>query len=260
MHLAKYLAHAGVCSRRMAVIVIQEGKVSVNNACITQPFYVVKDTDVVRFQRKVVELQKHVYILLNKPKGYITTTSDECDRKTVMDLIEDKKITQRVFPVGRLDSDSTGILLLTNDGTLAQQLSHPRYGVKKVYCVTLDTPLAYEHERALVQGFELKDGFVKADTVRVLNQARTRVNITLHSGKNRIIRRIFEHIGYTVTKLDRIVYGSLSKKGLPVGRWRFLTDKEVKALRSSIVVSSAKKTQQHQEKVNKIKVQRKRTR
>jgi 23S rRNA pseudouridine2605 synthase len=260
MYLTKYLAHAGVCSRRMAVVLIQEGKVSVNNACIKQPSYVVKDTDVVRVQRKVIELQKHVYLLLNKPKGYVTTTSDEQDRKTVMDLIEDKKVTQRVFPVGRLDRDSTGLLLLTNDGSLSQHLSHPRYGVNKVYCVTLDKPLARDHERALIQGFELKDGFIKVDGVRVLNQSRTRVNIILHSGKNRIIRRIFEHMGYNVIKLDRIVYGSLSKRGLPVGRWRFLTEKEIKELRSSIVVSSAKNAQQHQEKVNKIKVKSKRTR
>lgn len=246
MHLNKYLAYAGISSRRNAVEFINKGKVSVNGTIIKEPGYIVQDGDIVRLNNKVITLQKNIYVLLNKPKGFITSTEDDLSRDTVMDLLK-PKIKERLYPVGRLDRDTTGLLLLTNDGMLAQRLSHPSHEVSKIYQVTLDAPLHYDHEKQIKEGVVLKDGLIKADAISVLNKVRTRLKIQLHSGKNRIIRRLFKHIGYHVLKLDRIVYANLSKKGLPVGMWRFLTTREIDYLKSLLITSSSKNSQKHQE-------------
>jgi len=244
MHLSKYLAYAGVCSRRNAATFIKDGKVSVNHSIIKEPGHVLKEDDVVRVHSKVITLQRNTYVLLNKPKGFITTTEDDQDRNTVMDLLK-PKIKERLYPVGRLDQDTTGLILLTNDGMTAQHLSHPSYEVSKIYQVTLDAPLNIEREQQLRAGITLKDGRVEVDSLVVLNKGRTRIKIELHSGQNRVVRRLFMHIGYHVLKLDRIVYAGLSKKGLPVGMWRHLIAREVAHLKSLVVIPSAKNTQKH---------------
>ncbi len=232
MQLNKYLAYAGISSRRKSAELIKQGVVSINNWVITEPGYLVKSTDAVRVNKKLVVLEQNVYVLLNKPKGYITTTSDEKNRPTVVDLLVDSKITQNLKPVGRLDRDTTGLLLLTNDGTLAQRLSHPRYEITKTYIVTLNRSFDFRDTEALKNGVTLSDGEAYVDSVQSLNQTRTRLKVLLHSGKNRIIRRLFEHFGYTVVKLDRTGYADLSKKDLSIGRWRFLTPKEVAQLKT----------------------------
>ena len=231
LYLAKYIASAGICSRRNAILLIKKGAVSVNNVVIKDPAYVIEEDDAVRVHSKLIKPEKYVYILLNKPKGYITTTSDENERNTVMDLISNS-VKQRLYPVGRLDRETTGLLLITNDGALAQQLAHPRYEVSKTYQVTLDVPLTFEHQTTLKKVVELTDGSITLDNLIVLNQARTRLKVVLHSGKNRIIRRLFKHFGYNVLQLDRIGYAGLTKKGLKVGQWRFLTAREVTRLQA----------------------------
>lgn len=232
MQLNKYLAYAGISSRRKSAELIKQGLVSINNWVVTEPGYVVKSTDAVRVNKKLIVPEQNVYVLLNKPKGYITTTDDEKNRPTVLDLLVDSKITQNLKPVGRLDRDTTGLLLLTNDGNLAQRLSHPRYEISKTYIVTLNRPFDFRDSDALKNGVTLPDGEAFVDGIQTLNQSKTRLKVLLHSGKNRIIRRLFDHFGYTVTKLDRTGYDDLSKKNLPVGRWRFLTPKEINQLKS----------------------------
>lgn len=243
MYLNKYLAYAGVCSRRNAVSFIQQGKVSVNNTIIKEPSYLLQENDVVRVNSKIIALQRNIYVLLNKPKGFITTTDDDHNRNTVMDLLK-PKIKERLYPVGRLDQDTTGLILLTNDGMTAQHLSHPSFGVSKIYQVTLDAPLSFDREQQLRAGVQLKDDRVEVDSLVVLNKGRTRIKIELHSGQNRVVRRLFMHVGYHVLKLDRIVYAGLSKKNLPVGMWRFLNAKEIEYLKS-FVASFTKDTQKH---------------
>lgn len=232
IYLAKYIASSGVCSRRNAILLIKKGAVSVNNTCIKDPAYVIQDDDAVRVNNKLVKPEKYSYVLLNKPKGYITTTSDENKRNTVMDLLS-SSIKQRLYPVGRLDQETTGLLLITNDGSLAQRLAHPRYEVSKIYQATLDTPLTMEHQKILKEAVKLADGPIILDNLIVLNQARTRLKVVLHSGKNRIIRRLFKHFGYNVLQLDRIGYAGLNKRGLRVGQWRFLTGREVKLIKNN---------------------------
>lgn len=231
MQLNKYLAYAGISSRRKAVELIKQGLVSINNWVIHEPGHVVKSTDAVRVNKRLIEPQHSVYVLLNKPKGYITTTHDDKNRPTVVDLLVDSKIKQKIYPVGRLDFDSSGLVLLTNDGNLAQQLSHPRYEIPKIYIVTLDRSYEGKHTYELLNGVMLEDGKASLDSLDILNQAKTRLKVTLHSGKNRIIRRLFDAIGYNVIQLDRVGYANLSKKNLSVGRWRFLTLNEVKNLK-----------------------------
>ncbi len=228
--LSKYLAQAGVASRRKAVELIEEGAVAVNGKIVTEPGYKLKETDSVTCNGKLVRSEKRIYILLNKPRNYITTTADEKGRKTILDLLP-ASIKTRLFPVGRLDRDTTGLLLITNDGHLAQLLAHPRYEVEKVYAATLDRLLRHEDLQVMKQGIHLKDGFIKVDDIRyVKDLPRNHVKVTLHSGKNRIVRRIFESFGYDVKRLDRLEYAGLTKKGLPVGGWRYLTDGEIKRL------------------------------
>lgn len=232
MQLNKYLAYAGISSRRKSAELIKQGLVSINNWVVTEPGYLVKPNDAVRVNKKSVVLQDHVYVLLNKPKGYITTTEDEKNRPTVLDLLVDSNIKQTIKPIGRLDRDTTGLLILTNDGALAQRLSHPRYAITKTYIVTLNRSFDFRDSDALKNGVTLTDGEAFVDSVQSLNQVRSRLKVIMHSGKNRIIRRLFEHFGYTVMKLDRTGYADLSKKNLSVGRWRFLTQQEVARLKT----------------------------
>lgn len=228
MRLNKYIAHCGICSRRQAAEYIKEGHVSVNGEVMKEPFYQVKKNDKVQFKDKPVKPEgRKVYILMNKPKNYITTLSDEKGRKTVMDLVKDK-IEERIFPIGRLDRATTGLLLLTNDGELTKKLSHPSHQVKKVYHVVLDKPLTKADLEKIRTGLMLDDGPVAVDGVDYAQGApKTEVGIEIHIGRNRIVRRIFEHLGYEVQKLDRVYYAGLTKKDLPRGFWRHLTEQEV---------------------------------
>lgn len=234
IQLNKFLSTAGIASRRNCAELIKEGAVRVNNRVITEPGFRVKETDVVLFKGKKISLsdsgRKH-YILLNKPKDFITTVSDERGRRTVMELIA-KATKERVFPVGRLDRTSTGVLLFTNDGELAQRLSHPSGNVKKVYQATLDRELSVDDMKKIAEGIELEDGVAAIDEIAYAHPTDNRiVGIELHSGKNRIVRRIFEHLGYRVYKLDRVMYAGLTKKQLQRGKWRFLTPFEINLLK-----------------------------
>ena len=233
IRLNKYIANAGVCSRRDADLLIESGQVTVNGEVVTELGTKIMHTDVVCYGDKVLQKEKPVYILLNKPKDYITTTSDEYDRKNVMNLVAGA-CPQRVYPVGRLDRNTTGLLLITNDGELAKKLTHPRYGVKKIYQVELDKNLSQEDFQLIISGLELKDGFIAPDELAYVGESRREIGITLHSGKNRIVRRIFEHLGYEVVKLDRVYYAGLTKKDLPRGQWRFLRQDEVNILKMSL--------------------------
>lgn len=227
MRLNKYLAHSGVASRREADELIKKGYVKVNGAVIREMGFKVPEGAHVEFRGKTVKPARHVYILLNKPKDYITTTSDEKDRKTVLDLIRNAT-TEAVYPVGRLDRNTTGLLLLTNDGDLTQRLTHPSSEVRKLYLVTLDKPLAEKHLQGIAYGITLPDGPIKVDDIAYAEgDDQTRVGVELHSGRNRIVRRIFEHLGYEVKALDRVMFAGLTKKNLPRGKWRMLTEKEV---------------------------------
>ena len=233
IRLNKYIANAGVCSRREADRLIEAGEVTVNGEVVTELGTKIQPTDEVRYGDKVLQREKPVYILLNKPKDYITTTSDEYDRKNVMNLVAGA-CPQRVYPVGRLDRNTTGLLLITNDGELAKKLTHPRYGVKKIYQVELDKSLSQEDFQQIISGLELADGFIAPDELAYVGESRREIGITLHSGKNRIVRRIFEHLGYEVVKLDRVYYAGLTKKDLPRGEWRFLRKDEVNILKMSL--------------------------
>lgn len=232
MPLNKYLAHSGVCSRRDAAEVVRSGKVKVNGQVITEPGHKVTMRDEVRVgAKKVYPTKDLVYILLNKPKDYLTTTDDPQKRKTVLDLIQ-QATTERVYPVGRLDRNTSGVLLLTNDGDLAQKLTHPSNEVKKVYAVTLDKPLTKEHFESILKGVPLEDGMANVDVLAYTDNAdKTQVGVEIHSGRNRIVRRIFEHFGYDVRNLDRVMFAGLTKKNVNRGKWRFLTEKEVRDLK-----------------------------
>jgi 23S rRNA pseudouridine2605 synthase len=232
MPLNKYLAHCGVASRRDAVEIITSGKVKVNNEVITIPSYKIVFKDVVTIAGKTLNPQKNlVYILLNKPKDFVTTTNDEKGRKTVMDLIADAGDV-KVHPVGRLDRNTTGVLLLTNDGDLTQILTHPKYEIKKVYSVTTDKSVEKKHVEAMLQGIVLEDGPIKADALAYTDaKTKTELGIEIHSGRNRIVRRMFEHFGYQVKALDRVLFAGLTKKNVTRGKWRFLQEKEVRLLK-----------------------------
>lgn len=232
MRLNKYIAHAGICSRRKAADLVKAGEVSVNGKIEVNPAYEIQPNDQVTYQSKVVELEERkVYLLLNKPKNYVTTLSDEKNRKTVMDLVKNK-VKERIYPVGRLDRMTTGLLLLTNDGDLAKKLTHPSHGVKKIYQVVLDRNLLPSDLEKIRKGFDLEDGKVevdKADYVR--DQPKNTIGVEIHMGKNRIVRRIFENFDYRVIRLDRVYFGGLTKKDLPRGFSRPLTEKELIMLR-----------------------------
>jgi len=226
MPLNKYIAHCDVCSRRDAVTLIKEGKVTVNGELVTEPGHKVTIEDTITLNDKVLVVQKNlVYILMNKPKGFITTTDDPKGRRTVMELVQNH-IEERLFPVGRLDRNTTGLLLLTNDGELTQKLSHPKHEVKKVYKATLDKDLSKEDFEKILKGVVLEDGPAPVDQLEYLD-SKNEIGLEIHSGKNRIVRRIFESLGYEVEKLDRVMYAGLTKKNILRGTWRFLTKQEV---------------------------------
>ena len=231
LRLNKFLANAGVCSRREADEFIQAGVVTVNGEVVTELGTKIFRTDEVKFHDTPVSLEKKVYVLLNKPKDYVTTSDDPQQRKTVMDLVKDV-CPERIYPVGRLDRNTTGVLLLTNDGDLASKLTHPKFLKKKVYHVHLDKNLTSHDMDQIREGITLEDGEIKADAVEYADEHdKSQVGIEIHSGKNRIVRRIFESLGYRVTKLDRVQFAGLTKKNLRRGDWRFLTEKEVDMLR-----------------------------
>ena len=231
IRLNKYLANAGVCSRREADEYIQAGAVLVNGTVVTELGTKVLRSDEVKFRDQPVTMEKKVYVLLNKPKDYVTTSDDPQQRKTVMDLVKNA-CEERIYPVGRLDRNTTGVLLLTNDGDLASKLTHPKFLKKKVYHVYLDKPVTATDLQKIAEGIELEDGEVHADAIEYASPTdEKQVGIEIHSGKNRIVRRIFESLGYRVVKLDRVQFAGLTKKNLRRGYWRFLTQKEVEMLR-----------------------------
>ncbi len=229
MPLNKFIAHCGICSRRKAVDYIKEGKVTVNGEKIVEPAFKVTAKDQVTLNDKRIYIQKNlIYVLLNKPKGYITTTDDPEGRQTVMELVEDAADEERLYPVGRLDRNTSGLLLLTNDGELAQKLAHPKHNIKKIYHVELDKPLTKADFDQIIAGVTLEDGLALVDALGYVDtKDKKQVGIEIHSGKNRIVRRIFEHLDYKVEKLDRVMYAGLTKKNVNRGKWRFLTEKEV---------------------------------
>ncbi len=231
VRLNKYLANAGVCSRREADEFIKAGVVSVNGKVVTELGTKVLRTDEVKFHDQQVNMEKKVYVLLNKPKDCVTTIDDPNQRKTVMDLVKDA-CPERIYPVGRLDRNTTGVLLLTNDGELASKLTHPQFLKKKIYHVFLDKNVTAHDMRQIADGITLEDGEIHADAIEYASDTdKSQVGIEIHSGKNRIVRRIFESLGYRVIKLDRVLFAGLTKKNVRRGDWRFLTEKEVEMLR-----------------------------
>jgi 23S rRNA pseudouridine2605 synthase len=231
LRLNKFLANAGVCSRREADEFIQAGVVTVNGQVVTELGTKILRTDEVRFHDQPVNIEKKVYVLLNKPKDYVTTSDDPQQRKTVMDLVKNA-CPERIYPVGRLDRNTTGVLLLTNDGDMASKLTHPKYLKKKIYHVFLDKACTAHDLQQIGEGIQLEDGEIKADDVQYAHPTdKKQVGIEIHSGKNRIVRRIFESLGYKVTKLDRVQFAGLTKKNLKRGDWRYLTEEEVDRLR-----------------------------
>ncbi len=231
VRLNKFIANTGICSRREADELIGAGVISVNGEVVTELGTKVTSADVVRYNGEPLRSERMVYVLLNKPKDFISTTDDPDNRKTVMNLVS-KACSERIYPVGRLDRNTTGLLLMTNDGDLTKKLTHPSYNIRKLYSVELDQPLTREHMKQLVEGVELEDGVSKVDDIAYEDpQMRSKIGVELHSGKNRIVRRLFEELGYQVKKLDRVVFAGLTKKDLPRGRWRMLTEMEVNQLR-----------------------------
>lgn len=231
MRLNRFIANAGVCSRREADKYIGAGLVTINGKQVTELGTKVMPGDEVRFDGRKLSAERKVYLLLNKPKDFVTTTDDPHADRTVMELVKNA-CDERIYPVGRLDRNTTGLLLFTNDGALSKKLTHPSHQMKKIYQVTTDKPVIKAHIEAIAAGIELEDGFIAADAVSYIDrEAKTEVGIEIHSGKNRIVRRIFEHFGYRVKKLDRVFFAGLTKKNLPRGKWRILSEKEVKFLK-----------------------------
>ncbi|MGZ5219261.1 MAG: pseudouridine synthase [Chitinophagaceae bacterium] len=232
MPLNKYLAHSGVSGRREAAEIVKQGKVKVNNIVITEPGHKVSSRDEIRVNGKKIFVSKNlVYILLNKPKDFITTTEDPQGRKTVLDIVG-KATPERIYPVGRLDRNTSGVLLLTNDGELSQKLTHPSNNIKKVYAITLNKPLEKKDFEKILNGVMLEDGMANVDALAYADiQDKAVLGIEIHSGRNRIVRRIFEALGYDVKNLDRVIFAGLTKKNIERGKWRFLTEKEVRDLK-----------------------------
>lgn len=231
IRLNKYLASTGLCSRREADELIAAGLISVNGKLVTELGVKIKPDDIVKYNGETVKEEKKVYILLNKPKDYVTTVEDPHAKKTVLDLVKGA-CKERIYPVGRLDRNTTGVLLLTNDGELTKRLTHPRFEKLKIYHVQLNKNAKPADLEKIATGITLEDGFIKADAVSFADPVdKTQVGIELHSGKNHIVRRIFEHLGYQVEKLDRVYFAGLTKKNLSRGQWRFLTQKEIAMLK-----------------------------
>ena len=229
IRLNKYLANAGICSRREADDFIQAGVVTVNGAVVDNLGAKVLPTDKVMFHNQPVRRERKVYILLNKPKNTVTTTDDPQERHTVMDIVKEA-CPERIYPVGRLDRNTTGVLLLTNDGDLAAKLTHPKFGKKKIYAVTLDRDLEEADEEILRKGVTLDDEKIVPDALEFPQEDRIHVGLEIHSGQNRVVRRMFEHVGYRVMQLDRVSFAGLTKKNVPRGKFRFLTPKEISML------------------------------
>ena len=235
IRLNKYISNSGVCSRRDADALITSGQITVNGKVVTELGTRVQLTDDVQFNNQKLNPESKVYILLNKPKNTVTTSSDPEGRRTVLDIIEDA-CDERVYPVGRLDRNTTGLLLLTNDGDLSKKLTHPSYEVRKIYHAQLDKPLTKAHLDDIRRGVELEDGLMEVDEISYVNKSdSSEVGVEIHSGRNRIVRRLFEHLGYTVEKLDRVYFSGLTKKHLPRGKWRFLTANEIKFLKAGML-------------------------
>lgn len=226
IRLNRFIANAGICSRREADTLIESGEIKVNGQVVTEMGFKVRPEDTVQYGKKILNREKLVYVLLNKPKDFLTTTDDPEGRKTVMSLVE-KASNERIFPVGRLDRNTTGLLLFTNDGELAQKLTHPSNGVKKIYQVELDKQITKEDFLKVTEGVELEDGKAEVDDVALIGDTGKFLGLEIHIGRNRIVRRIFEHLGYEVVSLDRVQYAGLTKKDLPRGNWRYLTEKEL---------------------------------
>ena len=231
IRLNKYIANAGICSRREADVYINAGSAMVNGKIVTEMGYKVQVTDEVKFDGSLISIEKKRYVLLNKPKNFITTMEDDRGRKTVMDLISNAT-KERIYPVGRLDRNTTGLLLFTNDGEMAKKLTHPKSGIQKLYHASLDKKLANSDLQKIAEGFTMEDRRVIVDEISyVLNEPKTEVGVKIHSGRNRIVRKIFEHFNYNVVKLDRVIFAGLTKKDLPRGHWRYLTEMEVNTLK-----------------------------
>uniref|UniRef100_UPI0026708C6B pseudouridine synthase n=1 Tax=uncultured Muribaculum sp. TaxID=1918613 RepID=UPI0026708C6B len=231
IRLNKFMANAGICSRREADEYIQQGLVKVNGEVVTELGTKISHADVVEYDEKIVTLESKCYILLNKPKDCVTTSDDPNGRTTVLDLVKGA-CNERIYPVGRLDRNTTGVLLLTNDGDLASKLTHPKYVKKKIYHVWTDKDITEDDMQQIADGIELEDGPIHADAISYATDTdRNQAGIEIHSGRNRIVRRIFESLGYHVTKLDRVYFAGLTKKNLPRGRWRYLTQEEVNFLK-----------------------------
>jgi 23S rRNA pseudouridine2605 synthase len=230
LRLNKYISNSGICSRREADKLIELGKVSVNNEIIKELGYKVSIKDIVKVNGKKIMNEKKVYYLMNKPKGYITTVKDPDGRRTVMDLL-DPKIKERIYPVGRLDRNSSGLLLFTNDGELSTALLHPSSNIKKIYTLKLDKNLSVTDYEKCIKGVELEDGIIEVDEIAFINEKdKSEIGVEIHSGKNRILRRLFLKLGYEVVKLDRVMFGNLTKKDIPRGKTRELSIKEVRSL------------------------------
>ncbi len=231
IRLNKYISNSGICSRREADVYIASGSASVNGKTITEMGYKVKLTDEVRFDGSLISPEKKRYVLLNKPKNFITTMDDDRGRKTVMELVGNAS-KERIYPVGRLDRNTTGLLLFTNDGEIAKKLTHPKYNIEKIYHASLDKKLSNSDLNKIAEGFILDERRVLVDEISyIINQPKSEVGVKIHSGRNRIVRRIFEHFNYSVAKLDRVIFAGLTKKDLPRGHWRHLTEMEVNNLK-----------------------------
>ncbi|MEM9390189.1 MAG: pseudouridine synthase [Bacteroidota bacterium] len=230
IRLNKFIANAGICSRRDADELIKNGEITINGVIVTELGTKVSRNDKVSYRGKTLIPEKLIYVLLNKPKDFITTMDDPQGRRTVMDLVK-KAGDQRIYPVGRLDRNTTGLLLLTNDGEFSERLAHPSNNVKKIYSVQVDKRVSKEDVARIQEGVELEDGVAKIDQLAILSNDYKQFGLELHIGRNRIVRRIFEHFGYEVIKLDRVLYAGLDKQNLPRGKWRYLTDKEVNRLK-----------------------------
>ncbi len=231
IRLNRYIAQSGLCSRREADDYIAAGLISVNGVVVKELGVKVMPSDEIKFNDDQIKGEKKVYIVLNKPKGFVTSSDDPHADKTVMDLVSNA-CTERIYPVGRLDKNSLGVLLFTNDGDLTKQLTHPSHRKKKIYQVSLDKPVTRADFDALASGITLDDGEIYADEISYVSERRDEVGLEIHSGRNRIVRRMFEHLGYSVQKLDRVYFAGLTKKNLKRGQWRFLTNEEVERLKS----------------------------
>jgi len=230
IRLNRFIANAGVCSRREADQLIASGKIKVNGKVVTEMGFKVRRSDKVTYRGRLLKSETHQYVLLNKPKGFVTTTSDPHAKRTVMELVE-KACEERIYPVGRLDKETTGLLLFTNDGELAKKLTHPSHKVKKVYQVELDRPITKDDFDTILKGVTLEDGPAYVNEMALLGEDKKVLGLEIHMGKNRIVRRIFEHLGYEVKKLDRVMFANLTKKNLPRGKFRHLHPKEIMALK-----------------------------